>query len=94
MRYRSFGPTGLRVSELFPGAMTFGEQGGVGAPPEECARILDTCAEARGNVVDTARELPIPLQGDPHEPRAKSCSVDSCRGSWPLSSSSPAALSY
>jgi aryl-alcohol dehydrogenase-like predicted oxidoreductase len=30
MRYRLFGPTGLRVSELFLGAMTFGEQGGVG----------------------------------------------------------------
>jgi aryl-alcohol dehydrogenase-like predicted oxidoreductase len=28
MRYRLFGPTGLRVSELFLGAMTFGEQGG------------------------------------------------------------------
>jgi Aldo/keto reductase family len=53
MRYRLFGPTGLRVSELFLGAMTFGEQGGVGAPPEECARILDTYAEG-GNVVDTA----------------------------------------
>jgi len=25
--------------------MTFGEQGGVGAPPEECARILDTFAD-------------------------------------------------
>ena len=54
MRYRLFGPTGLRVSELFLGAMTFGEQGGVGAPPEECARILDAYAEAGGNVVDTA----------------------------------------
>jgi aldo/keto reductase family protein len=54
MRYRLFGLTGLRVSELFLGAMTFGEQGGVGAPPEECARILDTCAEAGGNAVVTA----------------------------------------
>jgi hypothetical protein len=45
MRYRLFGPTGLRVSELFLGAMTFGEQGGVGAPPEECALILDTFAD-------------------------------------------------
>jgi aryl-alcohol dehydrogenase-like predicted oxidoreductase len=35
---RLFGPAGLRVSELFLGAMTFGEQGGVGAPPAECAR--------------------------------------------------------
>ena len=54
MRYRLFGQTGLRVSELFLGAMTFGEQGGVGAPIEECARMLDAYAEAGGNVVDTA----------------------------------------
>jgi aryl-alcohol dehydrogenase-like predicted oxidoreductase len=54
MRYRLFGGTGLRVSELFLGAMTFGEQGGVGAPPEECGRIVDAYAEAGGNVIDTA----------------------------------------
>jgi aryl-alcohol dehydrogenase-like predicted oxidoreductase len=54
MRYRTFGTTGLRVSELFLGAMTFGEQGGVGAPPEECRRILDAYADAGGNVIDTA----------------------------------------
>ena len=46
MRYRTFGGTGLRVSELFLGAMTFGEQGGVGAPIDECRRILDTYAAA------------------------------------------------
>lgn len=54
MRYRLLGRTGLRVSELFLGAMTFGEQGGVGAPKEECARILDAYAAAGGNVIDTA----------------------------------------
>ena len=54
MRYRTFGPTGLRVSELFLGAMTFGEQGGVGASPEECRLMLDAYADAGGNVVDTA----------------------------------------
>ncbi|OAH09774.1 aldo/keto reductase [Streptomyces jeddahensis] len=54
MRYRLFGRTGLRVSELFLGAMTFGEQGGAGAPPEECRRMLDLYADAGGNVVDTA----------------------------------------
>ncbi|MGH3194224.1 MAG: aldo/keto reductase [Streptosporangiaceae bacterium] len=42
------------MSELFLGAMTFGEQGGVGAPAEECRRILDAYAEAGGDVVDTA----------------------------------------
>jgi aryl-alcohol dehydrogenase-like predicted oxidoreductase len=54
MRYRLFGASGLRVSELFLGAMTFGEQGGVGAPPQECRRILDAYADAGGNVIDTA----------------------------------------
>lgn len=54
MRYRLFGTSGLRISELFLGAMTFGEQGGVGAPPAECRRILDAYADAGGNVVDTA----------------------------------------
>src|SRR4051795_4735198 len=54
MRYRTLGPSGLRVSELILGAMTFGEQGGVGAPIEECRRILDAYADAGGNALDTA----------------------------------------
>ena len=54
MRYGLFGDTGLRLSELILGTMTFGEQGGVGAPPEECRRILDAYANAGGNVIDTA----------------------------------------
>jgi aryl-alcohol dehydrogenase-like predicted oxidoreductase len=54
MRYHLFGRSGLRVSELFLGTMTFGEQGGVGAPPEECRRIFDGYMDAGGTVVDTA----------------------------------------
>lgn len=54
MRYTTFGRTGLRVPELVLGAMTFGDQGGVGAPAEECRRILDTYAEAGGTMIDTA----------------------------------------
>jgi aryl-alcohol dehydrogenase-like predicted oxidoreductase len=54
MRYRTLGNSGLRVAEVILGAMTFGEQGGVGAPIEECRRILDVYAEAGGNAVDTA----------------------------------------
>jgi aryl-alcohol dehydrogenase-like predicted oxidoreductase len=54
MRYKLFGRTGLRVSEFCLGAMTFGEDWGWGAPKEECARILDAFAEARGNFIDTA----------------------------------------
>ena len=54
MRYRLLGQTGLRVSELFLGAMSFGEHEGGGAPPDECRRMLDLYADAGGNVVDTA----------------------------------------
>lgn len=54
MRYRTLGASGLRVSDLILGAMTFGEQGGVGAPLQECRRMLDLYAEAGGNVIDTA----------------------------------------
>jgi aryl-alcohol dehydrogenase-like predicted oxidoreductase len=54
MHYHLFGRSGLRVSELFLGTMTFGEQGGVGAPPEECRRIFEAYADAGGTVVDTA----------------------------------------
>ena len=54
MRYRTLGTSGLRVSELILGAMTFGEQGGVGAPPEECRKIVDAYADAGGNAIDTA----------------------------------------
>jgi aryl-alcohol dehydrogenase-like predicted oxidoreductase len=54
MRYRLFGGSGLRVSELFLGTMTFGADWGWGAPPEECRRLFDAYAEAGGNVIDTA----------------------------------------
>ncbi|MFI7634369.1 aldo/keto reductase [Nonomuraea sp. NPDC049400] len=53
MRYRLLGRTGLRVSEVFLGAMTFGEQG-LGASGDDARRILDVYADAGGNVVDTA----------------------------------------
>jgi aryl-alcohol dehydrogenase-like predicted oxidoreductase len=54
MRYKLLGRTGLRVSELCLGAMTFGEDWGWGAPKDECARILDAFGEAGGNFIDTA----------------------------------------
>jgi aryl-alcohol dehydrogenase-like predicted oxidoreductase len=34
--------------------MTFGEQGGVGAPADECRRMVDAYEAAGGNVIDTA----------------------------------------
>ena len=54
MRYHLLGHTGLRVSEIFLGTMTFGEDWGWGAPPAECRRMFDAYAEAGGNVIDTA----------------------------------------
>jgi aryl-alcohol dehydrogenase-like predicted oxidoreductase len=53
MDYRTFGRSGLRVSELILGAMTFGEEHG-GVPAAECRAIFTAYAEAGGNVVDTA----------------------------------------
>jgi len=50
MRYRLFGRTGLRVSELFLGAMAFGRNTDL----DEARRIVDVYAEAGGNVIDTA----------------------------------------
>ncbi|MGW5276044.1 hypothetical protein ACWEQP_26420 [Streptomyces sp. NPDC004044] len=48
MEQVTFGRSGLRVSRAVLGTMTFGEQGGVGAPIEECRRILDTYLDAGG----------------------------------------------
>jgi aryl-alcohol dehydrogenase-like predicted oxidoreductase len=53
LRYRLLGRTGLRVSELFFGAMTFYERGEAGTLREYGA-MLDAYTEAGGNVVDTA----------------------------------------
>src|SRR3984957_10663914 len=54
MRYRLLGTTGVRISEVALGTMTFGEDWGWGAPPEASARMLDLFADAGGNVIDTA----------------------------------------
>src|SRR5215210_6653592 len=54
MRYRLLGRSGLKVSELALGTMTFGEAWGWGAPPEESGKIFARFAEAGGNFVDTA----------------------------------------
>jgi aryl-alcohol dehydrogenase-like predicted oxidoreductase len=56
MRYVMFGKTGLRVSELCLGTMTFGEDWGWGAARDTCERILDVYAEAGGNFIDTANK--------------------------------------
>jgi aryl-alcohol dehydrogenase-like predicted oxidoreductase len=54
MRYRLHGKSGLRVSELCLGAMTFGSDWGWGADDTDSRAMFDAFAEAGGNFIDTA----------------------------------------
>ncbi len=54
MKYRLLGRSGIRVSELALGTMSFGTEWGWGADKEESRRIFETYANAGGNFLDTA----------------------------------------
>jgi aryl-alcohol dehydrogenase-like predicted oxidoreductase len=54
MRYKLLGNSGLRVSELCLGTMTFGEDWGWGSAKDESRKIYDAFLEAGGNFIDTA----------------------------------------
>lgn len=54
MRYKLLGKSGLRVSELSLGTMTFGLDWGWGADKETSKQIFDAYANAGGNFIDTA----------------------------------------
>ena len=54
MRYKLLGKSGLKVSELCLGAMTFGDDWGWGSTKEESRKIYDAFVEAGGNFIDTA----------------------------------------
>ncbi|NWF67873.1 MAG: aldo/keto reductase [Chloroflexi bacterium] len=54
MRYKLLGRSGLRVSELALGTMTFGENWGWGASKDESRAMFEAFAEAGGNFIDTA----------------------------------------
>ncbi|MEH2468156.1 aldo/keto reductase [Nostoc sp.] len=54
MKYKLLGKSGLRVSELSLGTMTFGEDWGWGASVDESRKIFDAYVEAGGNFIDTA----------------------------------------
>ena len=56
LRYRLLGRSGLRVSELCLGTMSFGEQWGFGADKATSHQVLDEFAEAGGNFLDTANK--------------------------------------
>ncbi|RJQ71500.1 aldo/keto reductase [Pseudonocardiaceae bacterium YIM PH 21723] len=52
--YRLLGRSGLRVSPMALGAMTFGTDWGWGSDAEESRRVFDTYVGAGGNFIDTA----------------------------------------
>ncbi len=52
--YVTLGRSGLRVSPLCLGAMTFGENLGWGTPVQESQQIIDRFLELGGNFIDTA----------------------------------------
>jgi len=54
MNYQLLGKSGLRVSELCLGTMTFGQEWGWGADEDGSKAIFDAFANADGNFIDTA----------------------------------------
>lgn len=56
MRYKRLGPSGLRVSELCLGTMTFGTAWGWGGDLDACRAMFDAFVEAGGNFIDTANK--------------------------------------
>ena len=54
MRYQLLGKSGLRVSELCLGTMTFGDTWGWGASKEVSRQMFDLFAEAGGNFIDSS----------------------------------------
>lgn len=54
MKYYLLGKSGLRVSEICLGTMTFGKEWGWGASKEESRKIFDAYVDSGGNFIDTA----------------------------------------
>ena len=54
MKYKLLGNSGLRVSEMALGTMTFGTEWGWGADKKESKKIFESFANSGGNFIDTA----------------------------------------
>ncbi|WP_200801010.1 aldo/keto reductase [Pedobacter caeni] len=52
--YKTLGKSGLRVSPLSLGTMTFGEDWGWGSSPETASALISRYTELGGNAIDTA----------------------------------------
>ena len=72
MKYNQLGRTGITVSRICLGTMTFGEQNS----EEDAFRQLDRAVDAGVNFIDTAEMYPIP-------PRAETCGrTEEIVGRW------------
>ena len=58
MKYDLLGKSGLRVSELCLGAMTFGEEWGCGASKDESRKIFNAYVNAGGNLLTLLTNIP------------------------------------
>lgn len=54
MRYQLLGHSGLKVSEVCLGTMTFGDDWAIGVGRDESRKVFDLFVEAGGNFIDTA----------------------------------------
>ncbi len=54
MQYRQLGRSGLFITELSLGTMTFGDERSKGTSPKEAQKIIDRYLDAGGNHLDTA----------------------------------------
>lgn len=54
MRYKLLGKSGIRVSEICLGTMTFGEEWGWGSSKDESKNVFDAYCNQGGNFIDTA----------------------------------------
>ena len=54
MKYKLLGKSGLKVSELALGAMTFGTEMGFGVDKDESRKVYEAFREEGGNFIDTA----------------------------------------
>jgi len=54
MKYRLLGKSGVKISELGLGAMTFGTETGIGVDKDESRKVYERFREAGGNFIDTA----------------------------------------
>ena len=88
MRYKLLGPSGLRVSEICLGTMSFGEAWGFGADEKESHRILGAYAEAGGNFIDTANKY---HEGQSEEIVGASWAPSATAGWWRRSTRWPCA---